>query len=193
MKDFVNLDLLDDYLTSSVSEYEDYFDSIVFSETGYKFNELPESEGITISYTEQGEFFVNDIKQAAGTGILFIELIKKEKNIIRIFNCYELMLICYGYIKSSESDGIYSEKETFSKYMSKNGAKGAAIKNEPMKALKAMALKLSREYPVTKSANSIAFSIKETVIQHGKTISAHLTQHNAQDTIKKWINESRNN
>lgn len=39
-----------------------------------------------------------------------------------------------------------------------------------------------------KSANKAAYDLKEKVMAHGRTIGAHLTEENAQDTIAKWIN-----
>lgn len=194
MVEYYNLDKLDGFVQKSLNEYEKFFKEVILNETGYKFDELDESNGINIKFDSDDGFVVENIKQAAGTGMVFIDLTKNQKDITLLLHNFEQILICFGYIKTLEiENSIYSDnsEKSLSRYMSKNGSKGANIKNEPMRKLKAFAINLAKEYPLNNSANKIAFEIKNTVYMHGRTINANLSQHNAQDTIKKWINESK--
>jgi len=69
------------------------------------------------------------------------------------------------------------------------GKAGAEKRHASMAILRSWAIEKyrAREW---KSANQAAHSLKESVIKHGRTINAHLTEENAQRTIAKWFSKS---
>lgn len=69
------------------------------------------------------------------------------------------------------------------------GAKGAAKRHAPYARLRAWAVERYRagKWP---SANKAAHDLKGSVIAHGRTIGANLTEENAQRTIAEWIRKS---
>lgn len=76
---------------------------------------------------------------------------------------------------------------------SQNGKSGANKRHAAMKELRDWTIK---QYQAgswidnKKSANKAAHDLKETVLAHGRTIGAHLTEENAQRTISEWIRKS---
>lgn len=70
------------------------------------------------------------------------------------------------------------------------GEKGAKIRHKPGKELMAWAVGKYREGQ-WKSANQAAYALKDSVIAHGRTIGAHLSETNAQRTIAAWINKAK--
>lgn len=70
------------------------------------------------------------------------------------------------------------------------GRAGARKRYAPMRDLEAWAL---TEYGRGnwKSANQAAYELKDSVIAHGRTIGAYLTESNAQRTIAEWINKDK--
>lgn len=69
------------------------------------------------------------------------------------------------------------------------GKAGAAKRHAAMKALREWAVKQYRE-GAWSSANQAAFELKNRVVEHGRTIHAHLTEQNAQRTIADWFRKS---
>lgn len=71
----------------------------------------------------------------------------------------------------------------------KLGAKGAAKRHAPYAKLRAWTVEKYRagKWP---SANKAAHDLKDSVIAHGRTIGANLTEENAQRTIAEWIRKS---
>jgi hypothetical protein len=69
------------------------------------------------------------------------------------------------------------------------GKDGAEKRHAPMKALRAWAIAKYRagKWP---SANQAAHDLKASVIAHGNTINAKLTEQNAQRTIANWFSKS---
>lgn len=69
------------------------------------------------------------------------------------------------------------------------GEKGAAKRHAPMAKLRSWAI---QQYKAGewKSANQAAHSLKASVIEHGRTIGAYLTEENAQRTIAEWFRKS---
>lgn len=72
---------------------------------------------------------------------------------------------------------------------SEMGKAGAQKRHAPMVLLRAWAIE---KYQTDKwrSANQAAHLLKETVIKHGRTINAHLSEENAQRTIAEWFRKS---
>lgn len=69
------------------------------------------------------------------------------------------------------------------------GKAGAQKRHAPMAALRSWAIE---RYQVGdwQSANQAAHALKDSVIEHGRTISAHLSEENAQRTIAEWFRKS---
>lgn len=100
------------------------------------------------------------------------------------------MEIVYEYIPK----GLGSNLENLiAKKISANakaaGEAGAMVRHEPMRKL--------REWSVAKyksgnfqSANQAAHQLKQEILQHGRNISAVLTEENAQRTIAEWFRKS---
>lgn len=75
------------------------------------------------------------------------------------------------------------------KFFSSLGKDGAQKRHAPMATLRSWAIE---EYKAGewKSANQAAHALKDSVIRHGRTIGAHLSEENAQRTIAEWIRKS---
>lgn len=71
-------------------------------------------------------------------------------------------------------------------FFSEMGAAGAKVRHAPMQTLRAWTI---NEYQkaVWPSANAAAFDLAAKVVNHGRTIGAHLSEANAQRTIAEWI------
>jgi hypothetical protein len=69
------------------------------------------------------------------------------------------------------------------------GKAGAQKRHAPMAALRSWALEKYRAGE-WRSANQAAHSLKDSIIKHGRTINAHLTEENAQRTIAEWFRKS---
>lgn len=76
-----------------------------------------------------------------------------------------------------------------SKFFSNLGRDGAQKRHAPMAELRAWTIEQYRAgtWP---SANKAAHDLKGSVIAHGRTIGATLTEENAQRTIAEWIRKS---
>jgi len=72
---------------------------------------------------------------------------------------------------------------------SRMGKAGALKRHAPMQALREWAVDRykERQWP---SANAAAHALKESVIEHGRTINAHLSEENAQRTMAEWFRKS---
>lgn len=70
-----------------------------------------------------------------------------------------------------------------------NGKAGATNRHAPMAALRSWAIEKYKAGE-WKSANQAAHSLKESIIKHGRTINAHLSEENAQRTIAEWFRKS---
>jgi hypothetical protein len=75
-------------------------------------------------------------------------------------------------------------------YFSKLGKAGAKKRVDPMNNLRLWAIEKYKEKDDWKSANQAAHTLKESVIKHGRTINARLTEENAQRTIAEWFRKS---
>ncbi len=178
-------------LNDLLDKYELKVNSFLIDETGKSLNEFTEEKYLNIKICDiTSALIVNDEIEASLLASCLIRAARDHSNLANIIMYLDLIGEILTYLKSSE---FTFQNITLSEFMSKNGSKGASIKHEPMRKLKAFALKLAVEFPFTKSANSIAFDIKKTVYEHGRTINANLSECNAQETIKKWINDSRSN
>ena len=82
----------------------------------------------------------------------------------------------------------YSDIEQ-SEFFSTLGKSGAEKRHAPMRELQDWAVEKykSGEW---KSANGAAHKLKDSVIAHGRTINAHLSEENAQRTIAEWFRKS---
>ncbi len=69
------------------------------------------------------------------------------------------------------------------------GEKGAAKRHAPMAKLRAWSIEKYRA-GTWQSANQAAHQLKESVISHGRTINANLSEENAQRTIAEWFRRS---
>lgn len=69
------------------------------------------------------------------------------------------------------------------------GKKGANKRHGPMQSLREWAVEKYRAGK-WQSANQAAYELKESVIAHGRTIGATLTNENAQRTIADWFRKS---
>ncbi len=78
-----------------------------------------------------------------------------------------------------------------STFFSKLGRDGAQKRHAPMTALRSWAIE-QYQYRAAEwqSANQAAHALKECVIEHGRTINAHLSKENAQRTIAEWFRKS---
>lgn len=72
---------------------------------------------------------------------------------------------------------------------SKMGKEGAKKRHASMNLLRTWAVQKYRERD-WKSANQAAHALKDEVIQHGRTINAHLSEENAQRTLAEWFRKS---
>lgn len=69
------------------------------------------------------------------------------------------------------------------------GKAGAKKRHAPMAMLRSWAIE-KYQTGEWKSANQAAHSLKESVIKHGRTINARLSEENAQRTIAEWFRKS---
>lgn len=69
------------------------------------------------------------------------------------------------------------------------GKAGAKKRHAPMATLRSWAIE-RYQAGEWQSANQAAHSLKESVIKHGRTINAHLSEENAQRTIAEWFRKS---
>jgi len=74
--------------------------------------------------------------------------------------------------------------ETFN--FSAMGKAGAKKRHAPMATLRSWAIE-RYQAGEWQSANQAAHSLKESIIKHGRTINAHLSEENAQRTIAEWF------
>jgi hypothetical protein len=81
-------------------------------------------------------------------------------------------------------------KRDLKRERSKNGTKGAAPRSKNLKDVRAYVAELAAPFG-TKSANSIAFEIKDKVIQKARQFNVVLSEANAQRTIRDYILDHR--
>lgn len=82
------------------------------------------------------------------------------------------------------------EKEWAEKFnFSAMGKAGAKKRHAPMAALRSWAIE-RYQAGEWRSANEAAHKLKDSVITHGRTINAHLSEENAQRTIAEWFRKS---
>ena len=81
-------------------------------------------------------------------------------------------------------------KRDLRKERSKNGTKGAAPRSNNLKDVRAYVTKLAIPFG-TKSANSIAFEIKDEVMKKARQFNVVLSEANAQRTIRDYILDYR--
>jgi hypothetical protein len=93
--------------------------------------------------------------------------------------------ILRGGISLSPEETSMVEKFDFSAM----GRAGAEKRHAPMTALRSWAVE-RYEAGEWQSANQAAHTLKDSVIKHGRTINAHLTEANAQRTIAEWFRKS---
>lgn len=101
---------------------------------------------------------------------------------------YQAIVYCQRVLHRTKLSG--AEKEQADKLnFSALGKAGAARRHAPMTTLRAWAIE---EYHAGewKSANQAAHALKDSVIKHGRTINAHLSEENAQRTIAEWFRKS---
>lgn len=80
-----------------------------------------------------------------------------------------------------------TQAEKFS--FSAMGKAGAQKRHAPMAVLRSWAVE-RYQAGEWQSANQAAHTLKESVIKHGRTINAHLSEENAQRTIAEWFRKS---
>lgn len=105
--------------------------------------------------------------------------------------------LCFGNWAIGFVDGLPGDKTDPSvcasclikQHTSEIGKTGALKRHAPMVALRSWAIEKFREGD-WKSANQAAHSLKESVILHGRTIGACLSEENAQRTIAEWFRKS---
>lgn len=76
-----------------------------------------------------------------------------------------------------------------STFFSNLGRDGAQKRHAPMATLRSWAIE-RYQAGEWQSANQAAHSLKESIIKHGRTINAHLSEENAQRTIAEWFRKS---
>jgi hypothetical protein len=81
-------------------------------------------------------------------------------------------------------------KRDLRRELSKNGTKGAAPRSKNLKDVRAYVAELATPFS-SKSANSIAFEIKDKVIQKARQFNVVLSEANAQRTIRDYILDHR--
>lgn len=69
------------------------------------------------------------------------------------------------------------------------GKAGAQKRHAPMAALRSWAI-VKYKASDWQSANQAAHTLRDSVIKHGRTINAHLSEENAQRTIAEWFRKS---
>ena len=103
------------------------------------------------------------------------------------------MLLAYQALSYSKRilQGISEEeiRNTIQLNFAAMGKAGAVKRHAPMATLRAWAIE---KYQAGKwsSANQAAHDLQCSVVEHGRTIGAHLTKANAQRTIAEWIRKS---
>lgn len=85
--------------------------------------------------------------------------------------------------------GLGDIQSSLSQIYSRLGVKGAAKRYEPMATLRSWAIE-KYQGGEWQSANQAAHTLKESILKHGRTINAHLSEENAQRTIAEWFRKS---
>ena len=98
----------------------------------------------------------------------------------------DAMVVCDAF----HTLGFITAKLLRPRDLSKLGKLGAQSRHASMRALKEWALS-KYQSGSWKSANQAAHALKESVIAHGRTIGADLSEENAQRTIAGWIGKSK--
>lgn len=101
---------------------------------------------------------------------------------------YQSLLYCHRILSGTRLTADEEARaETFN--FSAMGKAGAKKRHAPMASLRAWAIE---RYQASewKSANQAAHSLKESIIAHGRTINAHLSDENAQRTIAEWFRKT---
>lgn len=101
---------------------------------------------------------------------------------------YQSLSYCQRILSGTQ---LTAEEETQAEKFnfSAMGKVGAQKRHAPMAALRTWAIERYRTGK-WQSANQAAHTLKESVIKHGRTINAHLTEENAQRTIAEWFRKS---
>jgi hypothetical protein len=92
-----------------------------------------------------------------------------------------------GFLSSNGLREFNDEQQA--KFFSSLGRDGAQKRHAPMAALRSWAIE-GYKAGEWKSANQAAHALKDSVIRHGRTIGAHLSEENAQRTIAEWFRKS---
>ena len=111
-----------------------------------------------------------------------------ETHASRILFAYQSLSYCQRILSGTRptaEDESRAKKFDFSAL----GKAGAQKRHAPMVELRSWAL---RKYSMGhwNSANQAAHELKDSVINHGRTINAHLSEENAQRTIAEWFRRS---
>ncbi len=112
-----------------------------------------------------------------------------------ISHAAECMLLAYqalSYARTITMGGKPSAEDrekVASFYFSALGKRGSDKRHAPMQELKTWAVTKYRA-GTWRSANKAAHTLKDAVIEHGKTIGADLSPDNAQRTIAEWFRKS---
>lgn len=105
--------------------------------------------------------------------------------------------LCLGNWAIGFVDGLSGEKPDphvcvpclIKQHSSTIGKSGAQKRHAPMNELQKWAVEKYKAGE-WKSANEAAHKLKDSVITHGRTINAHLSEENAQRTIAEWFRKS---
>ena len=109
---------------------------------------------------------------------------------------FEHSLDMWDAVKEARSDGVSLNEADAAKvhaiFLSRNGQRGAEKRHEPMIRLREWTIEKYLE-GTWSSASKAANDLKDSVLNHGRTINANLTPSNAQRTIETWIRRNKNN
>lgn len=101
---------------------------------------------------------------------------------------YQALAYCQRILSGTQLTA--EEKERVEKFsFSAMGKAGAKKRHAPMAALRSWAIE-RYQLGEWQSANQAAHSLKKLIIEHGRTINAHLSEENAQRTIAEWFRKS---
>lgn len=101
---------------------------------------------------------------------------------------YQSLLYCQRILSGTRLTADEEARaETFN--FSAIGKAGAKKRHAAMAALRSWAIE-KYQAGEWQSANQAAHSLKESIISHGRTINAHLSEANAQRTIAEWFRKS---
>lgn len=137
-------------LKQILDTYEVYFDDFLFKETGYRFQDIPESLGLEVSINEEsGEILYDKHETGAAVALLLIEVIKSTNSLKKVICWLDVVGTIYGYLKYLDSgDNEFFFQDLFRERglkFKQVRAKGAFANKEKSKKNKTLILNIDND------------------------------------------------